>query len=227
MSETPAAPEPASPETLRQQLASTDLGDRLRAVNALRELAPADGFPLLCLAARDANPRVRYAALSQFDTHGTHDRPAAIALLRDRLLNDEEPDVQAAAADSLGALSAAEAFEDLVGLYESTEEWLLQFSIVAALGELGDRRAFDLLSRAIASDNELERIAALSALGDLGDPRAVPLLAAQAGDEDWQVRDRVAKALKRFDTPEARSALETLAADPVEQVAREASSASD
>jgi len=40
----------------------------------------------------------------------------ALTVLRDRLFNDPEPDVQAAAAD-WGALKLTEAFEDLQQLY--------------------------------------------------------------------------------------------------------------
>jgi len=170
----------------------------------------------------DANARVRYAAVSQLDTLGDQDLSRTLTLLRDRLLNDSEPDVQAAAADALGALKMTEAFEEMKQLYHQSSEWLLQFSIVAALGELGDSRAFPLLEEALSSETSLIQTAAISSLGELGDPRAVPLLVPFATDSDWQVRYRVAQALKPFDTSEARSALEALANDSVEQVAQEA-----
>ena len=210
-------------DALREQLETGELGDRLVAVNQVRELPPEEGFALLQVAIADGNARVRYSAVSQFDTVGTSDLAKAEELLRDRLVNDPEMDVKAAAADCLGALKITSAFEDLVKLYESTSEWLLRFSIVAALGVLGDIRGFEVLVRAVESDTELERLAAISALGDLGDERAITVLLPLVGDEDWQVRYRVAQALKPFaDQDDVKGAIATLAEDAVEQVSNEA-----
>lgn len=211
-----------TPESVKQLLSSENVGDRLRGVNQLRELEPAVAFEIVQPVVTDSNTRVRYAAVSQMDTLGGQDLQTSLAILRDRLFNDEEPDVQAAAADSIGALKLKEAFEDLQQLYNTTPEWLVKFSIIAALGELGDPRAFQLLEEAIGSDNELVITAAIGSLGELGDPRAVSLLIPYATNPDWQVRYRVVQALKNLGGPEAHSTLETLANDSVEQVAREA-----
>ena len=143
-------------------------------------------------------------------------------MLRDRLINDPEPDVQAAAADCLGALKLTEAFEDLQELYHNTPEWLVKFSIVATLGELGDPRSFELLKEALGSENDLVQTAAISSLGDLGDMQAIPLLVPYVTHSDWQIRYRVVQALSRLGGPEAQSALLTLANDEVEAVAQEA-----
>ncbi|MEI1375719.1 HEAT repeat domain-containing protein [Nostoc sp. UHCC 0926] len=209
-------------ESVKQLLSSEDLGDRLRAVNQIRQLEPAIGFELIQNAIGDRNSRVRYSAVSQMDTLGTQDLQLSLDILRDRLLHDSEVDVQAAAADCLGALKLHEAFEDLQQLYHTTDEWLIQFSIIATLGELGDLRAFELLKEALSSENELVQTAAISSLGDLGDLQAVPLLAPYANNPDWQIRYRVVQALARFDSAEAKSILETLADDQVEAIATEA-----
>ncbi len=95
----------------------------------------------------DKNTRVRYAAVSQLDTLGQNNKTASLEILRDRLFNDPEPDVQAAAADAIGGLKLVEAFEDLANIYHDTSEWLVQFSIIAALGELGEPRGFDRFRR--------------------------------------------------------------------------------
>jgi|SRR6478672_1226627 len=211
-----------TPESVQQLLSSENFGERLRGVNQLRQLQSAVAFEMVQPLLNDSNTRVRYAAVSQMDTLGHEDLQLALTSLRDRLLNDSEPDVQAAAADALGALKLTQAFEDLQQLYHSTPEWLVKFSIIAALGELGDPRAFDLLQTAIASSNELIQTAAVGSLGELGDVRAVPLLVPYATKSDWQVRYRVVQALNRLGGTEARSLLETLANDPVEQVAAEA-----
>jgi HEAT repeat protein len=211
-----------TPEFVKQMLGSQDLGDRLRAVNQIRQLEPAIGFELIQSAIGDSNARVRYSAVSQMDTLGSQDLQLSLDILRDRLLNDPEIDVQAAAADCLGALKLHEAFEDLEKLYHTSNEWLIQFSIIATLGELGDPRAFELLKQALASDNELVQTAAISSLGELGDLQAVALLAPFATNPDWQIRYRLVQALTHLNSPEATSILETLVNDDVEAIATEA-----
>lgn len=210
-----------TPESVSTLLNSADLGDRLRAVNQMRTLDPAIAFGMIQQAVDDSNPRVRYAAVSQLSSLGSQDRAQSLSILR-HSLKDPEPDVQAAASDSIGALQLTEAFDDLQNLYQLSSEWLVKFSIVAALGELGDPRSFDLLQEALSSPNELMQMAAIGSLGELGDTRAVPLLAPQVESEDWQIRYRLAQALSRLKTPESREILEKLAQDSAEQVAEEA-----
>jgi HEAT repeat protein len=210
-----------SAESVRELLNSENLGDRLRAVNQIRELDPKTGLELVQVAIFDKNSRVRYSAVSQMDTLGGQDLDLSLEILRE-LLNDPEPDVQAAAADCLGALKLHAAFEDLRKLYDETPEWLVQFSIIATLGALGDPRGFELLKKALESDNGLVQTAAISSLGELGNPDAVSLLAPYSTNSDWQVRYRVAQALGNLGTAEAKSILQTLVKDQVEAVAKEA-----
>ncbi len=211
-----------TPESVKELLSSDNLGDRLRAVNQIRQLEPKIAFDLVQTAITDRNARVRYSAVSQMDTLGGQDLSTALTVLRDRLFNDPEPDVQAAAADCLGALKLTEAFEDLQQLYNTTSEWLVKFSIVATLGELGEPRSFELLKEALASDNELVKTAAISSLGELGDMQAIPLLVPYASNPDWQIRYRVIQALNRLGGSEAHFTILALANDEVEAVAQEA-----
>ena len=208
-------------ESVQQLLSSEDFGKRLSGINQLRQLEPSVAFELIQPLINDPNTRVRYAAVSQMDMLGTQDLAAALKILRDRL-RDSEPDVQAAAADALGALKLTEAYEDLQQLYQDTPEWLVKVSIIATLGELGDPRSFQLLLSALSSDNSLIQTMAISALGELGNASAVPLLTPYATNPDWQVRYRVAQALGRLGGEEARSTLETLANDTAEVVVQEA-----
>jgi HEAT repeat protein len=210
-----------TPESVKQLLGSEDLGDRLRAVNQARDLEPAKAFEIIQMAMGDSNSRVRYSAVSQMDTLGEQDLQLSLDILR-RLLQDPEPDVQAAAADCLGALKLHDAFEDLQQLYNTTPEWLVQFSIIATLGELGDARGLELLKQALSSENELVQTAAISSLGELGDMQAIPLLTPFASNSDWQIRYRVAQAFNRLGSSEAQEVLQTLANDEVEAVANEA-----
>lgn len=212
-------------ESVQQLLSSENYGERISGVNQLRQLEPSVAFELVQLVLSDQNTRVRYAAISQLDTLGSQDLQATLTILRDRLLNDEEPDVQAAAADALGALKLTEAYDDLRRIYYQTREWIVQFSIIAALGELGDPRSFELLQEALKSETSLVQTAAISSLGELGDERAIPLLIPFATNSDWQLRYRVAQSLGKLGGTEARSTLETLAKDEQEAVAREAQTA--
>lgn len=211
-----------TPDSIREKLASSDFGDRLTAVNQMRELEPAIAFDLLSIASADDNARVRYAAISQISTVGSVDKATSTKLLRNRLTTDPEPDVQAAAADSIGALQLTEIFEDLKSVYENTTEWLVKFSIIAALGELGDIRAFELLQDALGSPNELIRTAAIGALGELGEDRAIKLLLPYVTHPDWQTRHRVVQALSNFTDDTARQALQQLTQDKSEMVAQAA-----
>ncbi|MCU0525026.1 MAG: HEAT repeat domain-containing protein [Elainella sp. Prado103] len=210
-----------TPESVQALLTSEDFGDRLSGVNQLRQLDPAVAFELIQPAVADRNVRVRYAAVSQLASLGEQNLDLSLELLRGGL-SDPEADVQAAAADSLGALHLREAYEDLQSLYERSEEWLVRFSIVAALGELGDPRGFDLLQAALQSDNELVKTAAIGSLGELEDDRAIALLLPYVSDPDWQVRHRVVQALSHFNHPDARSGLEQLSQDEQPPVAEEA-----
>ncbi|MBD2772803.1 phycobilisome degradation protein NblB [Iningainema tapete] len=213
-----------TPESVKQLLSSEDLGDRLRAVNQIRELEPTIGFELLQTPIEDSNARVRYSAVSQLDTLGGQNLDLSLNILR-RLLKDPEPDVQAAAADSLGALKLKAAFDDLQQLYQTSNEWIVKFSIIAALGELSEPRSFELLKEALSSDNGLIQTAAISSLGELGDTQAVPLLAPFADNPDWQIRYRVAQALNNLGSTDAKDILASLANDEVEAVATEAKKA--
>lgn len=208
-----------TPDSVRELLHSDDYGDRLRAVNQMRELAPEVAFDLVQLAANDGNARVRYAAISQIASLGQQDIATVEPLLLRSLTNDPEPDVQAAAADTIGGLKLKSAYPDLAALYHSTEEWLVKFSIVAALGELGEPNAFDLLQEALTSDNELIATAAIGALGELGDCRALPLLLNHVNHSDWQVRHRLVQSLAQFSEPEAQTALRQLSNDESDIVA--------
>jgi HEAT repeat protein len=212
-----------TPKSVQERLSSEDFGQRLSAVNQLRQLESAIAFELIQTAIQDSNVRVRYAAISQMATLGQQNLPLTLEILRRALVEDPEPDVKAAAADAIGALKLTEAFEDLRMLYNrSAEDWLVQFSIIAALGELGDARGFELLESALNSDNELIKTAAIGSMGELEDARALPLLLLHVTHADWQIRHRVAQALSHFHSPEVRAALENLANDEIEPVSQEA-----
>ncbi|MBD2175792.1 HEAT repeat domain-containing protein [Pseudanabaena sp. FACHB-1998] len=206
-------------ESLREQLATDDVSLRMKAVHASRSLPISERFNLLLTAAIDPNTRIRYDAVSQLGSVGQIDKQKSLEILSDRLLNDPEMDVKAAAADSLGSLQLTQAFDLLKTAYHSTNDWMFQFSIIAAIGELGAPEGFELLSEALQSPNELVKIAAIGSLGDLGNPEAVNILLNLIDDPDWQVRHRVSQSLAHLGGDDAKAGLEKLANDPVLQVA--------
>jgi len=211
-----------TPESARQMLTTGSYEERLSAINQLPHLDPGPAFELAQLVVNDEKPRVRYAAISKLATVGQHNPDACLELLRHALLTDSEADVRAAAADTIGALKLTAAFDDLVALYQQTGDWIIQLSVLAALGELGEPRGFEVLASALDGDNDLIHAIAVGALGELGDRRAVPLLVQSASHQDWQVRYRVAQALRHFDGEEVSETLTQLTQDEVAQVADEA-----
>ncbi len=209
-------------ESIDVLINSENKGDRIKALNLIRELEPAIAFGYIKQLVTDNNTRVRYAAVSQLATLGSQDLAESLIILRDRLVNDPEPDVQAAAADSIGALKLTDAFEDLQNLYENTPEWLVQFSIVAALGELGDPRGLKLLQTALTNETSLVQTAAIGAIGELGNLDGVESLIPFVTNPDWQIRYQLARALRNLGGDLAAQSLAILATDSVEQVAKEA-----
>ncbi|GAB4211188.1 MAG: HEAT repeat domain-containing protein [Synechococcales cyanobacterium] len=210
---------------LRVLLTSDDLGDNLRAVNQARYLEPGDCWQILSEAATHENARVRYAAISQMGGLKLDDATPIATCLRQALQYDPEFDVRAAAAASLGDLKYPETLPDLIAAFAREREWLVQFSVIAALGELRDPGAFDTVASTLQSGNELVRTAAVAALGDLGDERAVPLLADWIRDPDWQLRFRIAIALGQIGTVSAQTLLQQLTQDEDERVANQATTA--
>ncbi len=205
-------------EELVNNLRSEDLTVRMKVLPASRSLSQRERFALVTMAVHDPNARIRYDAVSQLATLGREDLETTKALLREILHNDPEMDVRAASADSIAALGLVEFFDDLQQIYETSTDWLMQFSVVAALGELGEPRAYDLLVKALEHSNELVKLAAIGSLGELGNPQALELLAPLAQHPDWQVRHRVAQALANFGAP-ALPILQQLQSDPNANVA--------
>ena len=207
-------------ESLKVQLQSPEYGERMHALTQSRSLSESDRFEFVTIASSDQNARMRYNAVSQLATVGNFDLEKSLEILCDRLVNDPEMDVKAAAADAIGALKLTSAFEHLANAYKYTNDWLMQFSVIAALGELGDQRGFDLLADALMNNpNDLVRIGAIGALGELNDPRCLGLLLPLADNPDWQVRHRLAQAFANIGSDQAIAALKQLADDSTPQVA--------
>jgi HEAT repeat protein len=210
-----------TPESVRALLTSANFGDRLQGINQLRVIDKAAAFELVQLVIADSNTRVRYAAVSLIDTIGDVDPAKSLEILRS-CLADPEYDVKSAAADALGGLQLTAAIPELVDLYHDTSEWLLQLSIVAALGSMPDPRSLQLFSESIGSEVELVRMTTVQAIGEMADPAGVEILQQAIADSDDHIRVRVAEALGRIGDEAAMKLLQIMATDPDSKVAAQA-----
>jgi HEAT repeat protein len=211
----------STPESIRVLLTSANFGDRLHGINQLRTIDKAIALELVQLVTADSNTRVRYAAISLMDTIGDADLAKSLEILRG-CLKDPEYDVQSAAADALGGLKLTAAIPELIDMYHGTSEWLLQLSIVAALGSLPDPRSMKLFSESIGSAVELVRMTTVQAVGETADPAGVEILQQAIADPDTQIRFRVAEALGKIGDEAAKKLLQTMTNDVDPKVAAQA-----
>ncbi|KAK4538239.1 hypothetical protein CDCA_CDCA16G4264 [Cyanidium caldarium] len=180
------------------RLQSESPGERARGVHLLRYLEDPDRFNTLMNMLEDVDSQVRYAAVTLFATVGGYDRQRTKEAMLQVLRNEqEEATVRAGASDTLGALRMHEVLPDLEDAFRNSKDWVVRFSVIAALGELGAREAFPLLEEALqlGAEEPLVQLAAIGALGDLGDPRALPLLEPLLQSKDRSVAERAQIAL--------------------------------
>jgi len=184
---------------INELLKSGDGADRARGINQARFLSPNECLEALLVAVKDKNAQLRYAAVSQLAVAGKADPQRTLEIVKEIVANDSEPTVQAAAADVITGLGLPESFDLLQQLYTTSNDWMLRFSILSGLGELGDPRAYDLLVEALQTagdDSPLIKIGALGSLGELGDPRAIETLKKFVDDADTAIAERAKAAIE-------------------------------
>ncbi len=93
-------------------------------------------------------------------------------------LNGEDPDMQEHAIHVLAKMKREEATPALIRLLEAKEN---PYSVIWALGEIGDHRSIDVLNRLLAHDDQYVRYNAYEALAKIGPPKkaAAPSLNAK------------------------------------------------
>ncbi|AGY56820.1 HEAT repeat domain-containing protein [Gloeobacter kilaueensis] len=203
-------------ETVREQLASTDPSQRMRALVALRFFSDEEAVPLLYQAIQDPIPLVRvYAAIGLGKKKGKDN----FDLLTQLLNNDRDPSVRAEAAGSLGSLGDLRAVDYLLRAYYEDIDWIVRYSAVVSLGQLRDERGYTVLRDALTSATDMIRDAAISALGELSDSRALDVLLPLVSNSDPEVRRRVAQALGLIATEQCRAPLSYLSRDDDKNVA--------
>lgn len=118
------------------------------------------------------------------------------------LLNDNDGDVRGKAINSLGKMKKT-AVEPLIIAFES-EDWRIRARIAEALGEIGDKRAVDVLINALIGktkdSSRFVRGRVAEALGKIGDERAIEPLIHALDDSYKYARIKAEEALERMNT---------------------------
>jgi HEAT repeat protein len=200
-------------------LASENPQDRMRGITALRDYEAAIAAPLLLDCHEDPEAIVRsFVAMGL----GYKQSPEALAVLREMVEHDADPNVRGEACGALGKYGRGQV-PLLAELFRRDRHWLLRMSILLAVADLDCPETFlDLCRQALAESEEAVKSTALEQLPSLvGTPQesaALAFLLEFATAKSWQVRRVVAIALQCFEHPEARAALQVLRQDPVHQV---------
>lgn len=186
-----------------QRLLDDPRGDvRLAALRAILRVAPARVAASLCLKrASDGEARVRLEALTALSALGQRGDRRLIETLRQRLLEDADGDVRAAAAAALGRLSpsAASALPTLLAAL-GDRDYATQRAAALAIGALrpslpdGVSRLTERLSDPTPGARGAVALA-LGALGPQAAPSVTPELLKLLRDEVADVRAGAAEAL--------------------------------
>lgn len=100
------------------------------------------------------------------------------------MLNDSSPQMVINAASQLATAKQPATVKPLLAALERAGEGSMAFTfLVRALGDLGDKRAFEALAGYLKASEPFKRAAAAHALGKLGDPRGLDVLEALKGDK--------------------------------------------
>lgn len=84
----------------------------------------------------------------------------------------------------------------MAAIYEESSDLMVRFSILAALGELGNPKAFDLLKYTLENEEEsLLKVAALGSIGELGDNRAIEVVKPFLSSDDASLKERAQIAM--------------------------------
>jgi HEAT repeat protein len=156
-------------ELIEATLNTTDAGRRSAALAALEQIGrPALPFLASALETAPASGRIALAGVI-----GSAGGAEAVCLLKNLSANRAEVNVAAAAINALGRTNHPSAFEAITSYSETSDDWLI-FSIIGALGELGDERGVRLIEQRLMQPATQE--AAATALVEIGNSKAVRAL---------------------------------------------------
>lgn len=167
--------------------------ERVKAAEALAEIADPETLEFLVFALSDSVPEVRVQAAAAIARIG--DERAVKSLLA--ALNRQDESSAQRLADALYgfgtvAVEAMSAYLSSPGKYRPL--------VARTLGLIGDVRAEPALIQALDSADQGLRIRSAAALGRAGSPESVPYLLDLLSDSQWEVRAQAATAVgKRLD----------------------------
>lgn len=147
--------------------------------------------------------------------------PADAAPLLRSLLDDPEPEVRAAACETVGALHATALLDDVLQRLADREPEV-RVAAAHALGQIAEPAAHEALARAVADPEFEVRAAALGALARVGAPEAFATIVGSLSDRRREVVVAALGALGELGRPEAVYALLDRADDPSSEVAEAA-----
>lgn len=161
---------------------------RVRAAEALTEMAEPSTVQELVMALTDSVPEVRIQAAAALARMGDHRSARSILHQLDR----EDEWAAHRIGDALARFGSG-AVEAMVEYLEGPGRY--GPLVVRSLGLIGDTNAEPVLSRLLGNENEEVRMRAAAALGKAGSPRSLLDLSQALRDPAWEVRAQAARAL--------------------------------
>lgn len=182
----------AAVTALLDAIEHNDVRARHNIVHALGKIGDAQAVRALIAATSDGHAQVRMKAVFALGQIG--DAKALDALVA--RLGDPALEVANTAREVVQGFGEV-ALMPLIGALtmESAHARELAASL---LGDIGDARAVDALTAALATDNWPVRVAILEALGSIGDRRALPTVQALIDDPQQPVRAMAKAMVTRF-----------------------------
>ena len=180
---------------LQEAIASGDPVRAMPALTQLRFVSDADAVPLLVLGTEQKPFLVRSLSCSGLGYKRTEQ---GWDVLRRLLVNDEDPNVRAEAANALASYGVDRAWPLLQNAYAADDAWLVRCSILSALAEQPEINLswlMELATMAIADPDGTVRVSGAEILGRLvrdgsGQPvgeQARTLLQPRQQDRDHRV----------------------------------------
>lgn len=166
--------------------------------------------PVFITALSDMQKDVRVAAVHGLGELGNE--TVVVEPLINALQDDEEIEVQEAAAKALGRLASAKSIEALISVLGSPESKLTAAS-VEALGQIGDNRAVEPLINLLSHKDPKVRESVSFALGKLNDRKGIGPLIKTLDDQEERVRWFAADSLGKIGAVEAVIPLVKLLSD--------------
>jgi len=150
-------------------------------------------IPALGFVLKDAHVSVRKAVIEAFSHLKTKESITFLILA----LTDEDSDIRALSALSLGSVGGEGSFEALSILLSDPDD-VVRAAVTKALGMLKDTRAVTPLIKLLTDENGFVVTTAIESLGKLGGDEARDALLRMLSSEDLEIRRTAIKALVLF-----------------------------